>query len=51
MQLRKEAMLNFLGDPEVPVTNNSAERDLRMMKLRMKIPGSSGECQIFCVNG
>ena len=23
----------------MPFTNNSAERDLRMMKLRMKIPG------------
>ena len=29
----------FLSDATVPFTNNQAEQDLRMMKLRMKISG------------
>ena len=39
LQKRKAAVLRFLTDFEVPFTNNLAEQDLRMMKLRMKISG------------
>jgi len=36
---RKHDVLRFLTDPRVPFTNNLAERDGRMMKLRQKISG------------
>src|SRR5271165_4441402 len=36
---RREDTLRFLHDPTVPFTNNEAERDGRMMKLRQKISG------------
>ena len=39
LHARRDATLRFLADPEVPFTNNEAERDLRMMKLRQKISG------------
>ena len=36
---RKQDALRFLTNPDLPFTNNQAERDLRMMKLRQKISG------------
>jgi transposase len=36
---RNQDVLRFLSDPSVPFTNNLAERDGRMMKLRQKISG------------
>jgi transposase len=39
LQTRKDDVLRFLIDPTVPFTNNEAERDGRMMKVRRKISG------------
>jgi len=39
LQDRKPDVLRFLSNPAVPFTNNLAERDGRMMKLRQKISG------------
>jgi transposase len=36
---RREDTLRFLHDSTAPFTNNSAERDGRMMNLRQKISG------------
>jgi len=36
---RRHDVLRFLSDPDVPFTNNQAECDARMMKLRQKISG------------
>ncbi len=36
---RKQDALRFLTDPAVPFTNNLAEQDARMMKVRQKISG------------
>jgi len=39
LSTRKADVLRFLSDPTVPFTDNLAERDGRMMKLRQKISG------------
>jgi len=39
LQKFKEDVLRFWHDPDVPFTNNLAECDLRMMKVRQKISG------------
>jgi transposase len=39
LSTRRQDVLRFLTDPNVPFTNNLAERDGRMMKLRQKISG------------
>jgi transposase len=36
----QDDVLRFIADLAVPFTNNQAEQDLRMMKVRMKISGS-----------
>ena len=38
-QRQESDVLRFLHDPSVPFTNNQAETDARMMKLRQKISG------------
>ena len=47
----KADVLRFLSDRDVPFTNNLAEQDVRMMKVRQKISGgfrTTGSAQTFC---
>ena len=39
LQKRKPEVMRFLTDPNAPFTNNEAERDLRMGKVRQKVSG------------
>ena len=40
LKLHKDEVLRFMTSGSFPFTNNQAEQDLRMMKVRMKISGS-----------
>jgi transposase len=53
LNTRKEDVLRFLADPDVPFSNNHAERDGRMMKVKQKISGgfrSEDGANTFVVN-
>ena len=39
MRKNKEKVLRFIYEEGVPFSNNQAERDIRMMKLKQKISG------------
>ncbi len=51
LQQYRESVLRCLHDSSVPFTNNQAEQDLRMMKVKQKISGgfrTLGGADIFC---
>jgi transposase len=39
LQREKDGVLRFLLEPPVPFTNNQAEQDLRMVKIKQKVSG------------
>jgi transposase len=53
LSTRKEDVLRFLADPDVPFTNNQAEQDGRMMKVKQKMSGgfrSDDGANTFVIN-
>lgn len=51
LEQKKRCVLGFLSNPKIPFTNNRAERDIRMNKLKQKISGcfrSLGGANFFC---
>ncbi len=48
LQKHKDGCLRFLTNPQVPFSNNQAEQDFRMSKLRQKISGGFRSMQGAC---
>jgi len=49
--LHRKAILRFLIDPSVPLTNNQAEQGIRMVKVKQKISSTFRSIQgarMFC---